>query len=301
MTFRGYKIDILVQLYSLISSFVLPHGYISTDIHTQVMTQSELSILGNFNVSIIGPSGVGKTTFIQKHATGDFISEYTPTTTPLITPIKFRVVGDDMDGIIQMNVLDHAHSAAWGVADAAIFMFDLPNLNTLDAVMQTFQLFRDHCPTTPTIVVGNKYDLFDVEIPGQADQIHSACATFDAVMDVISCKTNFDYEMPFLYLIHKLMGNYSLVFEEIPVVAPPIVQIDLSSYNLALQELLAAGVTPLPDLSDIEENDLPDLVSSTDISDISDLPDLEPANEDWSDGINWSGGVDYFSSDDEFD
>lgn len=292
MTLRGYKIDILVQLYSLISSL-----YYRSAVHTQVMTQSELPILGNFNVFIIGPSGVGKTTFIQKHHTGDFISEYTSTTTPLITLIKFRVVGDDMDGIIHLNVLDHAHSAAWGVADAVIIMFDLHNLNTLDTAMQTFQLFRDHYPDTPTVVVGNKYDLFDVGNPSQADQIASASDTFGAVMIVISCKTNFNYEKPFLYLIHKLTGNYTLNFEEMPVVAPPMVIIPPHLEAQLLQELESAGVTPLPDLPDIEENDL----SSTDISNLSDLPDLEPVGEDWSDGINWSAEPGYFSSDDEFD
>ena len=86
--------------------------------------QPELPSLGDFNVSVIGPSGVGKTTFIQKHATGDFSPVYTPTTTQQITPISFRMVsGDgDVDGIIHLNVSDHVYGTLWNEADAAIFL-----------------------------------------------------------------------------------------------------------------------------------------------------------------------------------
>ena len=43
-----------------------------------------------------------------------------------------------------------------------------------------------------------------------------------------------------------------------PVPEIPVVQIHPSLHALALQELEAASVTPLPDLPDIEENDLSD-------------------------------------------
>ncbi len=259
MTLRGYKIDILVQLYSLISSL-----YYHSAVHTQVMSQSGLPSLGDFNVFIIGSSGMGKTTFIQKHATGDFISAYTPTTETQITPISLRVVGEGVDGIVKLRVCDHFSGEWWNEVDAAIFMFDLGKPSTVLTSMSALKHFRTLHLDVPIVFVGNKHDLFNIVY---LTPMHQLMATLDVFFIMVSSKTNFDYEKPFLHLIRKLMENVALEFEEIPVVAPPTVVIPPHLMKAALQELEAAGVTHLPDLPDIEENQWSDSTVS--------MPELE--------------------------
>nr|QBK85785.1 MAG: Ras family GTPase [Marseillevirus LCMAC101] len=210
------------------------------------------TIIGDFKVLVIGPSGVGKTTFIKRHATGDFSSQYTPTTTAQTTPISFHMVGDDVGGeagvddIVQLNVVDHADGESWNQADAAIFMFDLANPNSFDPAMTAFHLFRVQFPSVPTVFVGSKHDISN----GNFLEQFTWSIVWDEERQVISSKTNFDYEKPFLYLIRQLLGNETLNFAEMPVVTiPPHLEEQL------LQELAVAGVTPLPYLPDIEEND----------------------------------------------
>ncbi len=227
-----------------------------------------LQILGDFNVLVIGPSSAGKTIFIQKHATGDFISEYTPTTTSQTTPISFHVTGDYLDGMVNLNVHDYVSGESWEEADAAIFMFDNSQLSlTLDPTIHARQLFQSYYPTIPTVLAGNKSDLTPGTIFGES--------TF-----MISSKTNFNYEKPFLHLVRCLLDDDTLNFEEMPAADIPIVQIHPSLQALALQELETASAIPLPD---IEENDF------------SDIPVIE--------GVSFSSPDfdDYFSSsDDEF-
>jgi GTP-binding nuclear protein Ran len=224
---------------------------------------TNLPILGNFNVFVIGTSGVGKTTFIHKHVTGDFISIHTPTTTPQSTPLSFCVEGYDVEGydlagIVHLNVHDHVSGESWEEANAAIFMFDNSHPNTINVTIHARQLFSSYHPSVPTVLVGNKNDLV------------SFSTSFESSF-TISTKTNNNYEKPFLYLIQQLLNNSTLEFGEMPVSEIPVVQIPPSLHALALQELEAAGVTPLPDLPDIEENDS---------SDESDLPDLVSISSD---------------------
>ena len=250
------------------------------------MNQSELPSLGTFNVSVIGPPSVGKTAFIHKHFSGEFVSEYTPTTGGVhISPTSFYMVGDDLDGVVEIIMLDHnmehASGGAWAHSHAVIFMFDWTNEDTFDTAVEMHHLFQQQFPVTPSIVVGNKFDLLAGGITEQFN------ADIDTDLHVnISSKTNYNYEKPFLYLIRQLLGDSTLEFETMPVVAPPSVVIPPHLQALLLQELEAAGMTPLPDLPDIEENDLS-------------LSDLEPVSYEGSWSID-SASLDFSSSDDEF-
>ena len=258
------------------------------------MTQSELPTIGDFKVFIIGPSGVGKTTFIQKHATGDFFSEYTPTMTPQTTPISFRMMGEDVDGIVYLNVSDCVYGDSWSEADAAIFMFDIYNGSTFSPAMSAYTLFQILHPSKPAIFVGTKSDIgtedfSNVSLLSSNGYHGGEYAISEPPTYAISSKSAFNYEMPFLYLIRQLVDE-TLDFEEMSVYNPPTVIISPHIESQLLQELEHASAIPLPDLSDIEENDL------------SSLSELESPteNDQWSMGSIPS--LDFgFSSCDEFD
>jgi len=220
-----------------------------------------LPTLGDFNVFIIGPSNVGKTTFIQKHATGNFTSTYIPTTTTQTTSISFHVSGDGINGLVNLTTHDHASEESWGEADAAIFMFDLDKFHTLHTITQIYQNFQSANPLTPIFVVGNKYDLLGENLLEEGD-------SNGIFTSLISSKTNYNYEKPFLQLIRQLLDNDSLEFEDMPSPAIPILQVPPHLQELALQELEVAGVTDPPDIPDIEENDFSEESENT-ISDPS--------------------------------
>jgi len=238
----------------------------------------ELQTLGSYKIFVVGPPGVGKTTFIKKHATGDFSSQYTPTTTVQTTPISFRVVDDEggeleedaeVDGIVQLDVFDHVNGESWHQADAAIFMFDLSNPNSFVLAMTAFQLYRMLFPINPAVFVGNKHDIANDFLLNEFTW-SIVLGTGEDEKKVISSKTNFNYEGPFLYLIRRLLGNDSLEFGVMPVVNPPTVVIPPHLEAQLLQELAVAGVTPLPDLPDIEESEESNISTPSDT-----IPSLE--------------------------
>lgn len=248
---------------------------------------TNLPTLGNFNVFVFGASGVGKTTFIRKHATGDFTHAHTPTATTQTTPLSFCFEGydeegDDLVGMVHLNVHDHVSGDTWDEADAAIFMFDCCQTTTIDNAIQTRQIFSSYHPSIPTVFLGNKNDLIPFSISSDPLFSFSSEPLFS-----ISSKTNNNYEKPFLYVVRHLLNNSTLKFREMPVPEIPVVQIHPSLHALALQELEAASVIPLPDLPDIEENDL------------SDEPDLP--SDYFIQGNVWdSPASSLSSSDDEF-
>jgi len=211
------------------------------------MARPELPSLGRFNI-FVGPSGAGKTPFIQKHAAGEFLPEYTPTTNQKNT-ISFRVAGGDVDGIVYLNVFDVDSRSD---VDAAIFMFNLTDSDTKAVAIQALQLFRALRPSAPAVIAGNKCDLF---FPGGLADLRQIIGLQD--QRPVSSKTDFEYKKSFLRLIRRLLKNSALDFGEMPAA---VQSTNLPPHLLAqvTQELAAAGVAPLPDIPDIEENDFPD-------------------------------------------
>jgi len=203
-------------------------------------THNGLPIIGNFKILVIGPPRVGKTSFIQKHLTGEFSHHYTPTTHDQSFIDKFRVTGENTDGIIRLNLVDNVSGEFWNQADATIFMFDLSDINTFLPAVELCCLFQELFPTVPIVFVGNKYDI--------APEPDTVDKNF-----VMSSKTNYGYEKPLINLIRQLMENPTLDFNVIPVAAPPTIIIPPHLEIQLLQELAAAGVSPLPDLPDIDE------------------------------------------------
>lgn len=98
----------------------------------------------NFKILILGYGSDGKTSFIQRHKTGEFKSVGEQT-----TALKFYTnYGSVLLQVKESNFYEDGH-------DAEIIMFDLTRLCSMDIV--------DDIPKTnkPRVVVGNKCDLKD--------------------------------------------------------------------------------------------------------------------------------------------
>merc|ERR1712113_1231752 len=114
---------------------------------------------------LVGDGGVGKTTLVKRHETGEFKTRYIPTLGVEVSRLKFET---DC-GPILMNVWDTAGQEKFGGlrdgyyvhADCAIIMFDVTSRSTYQSVPKWHDDLRRVCGKIPTVLVGNKVDVAD--------------------------------------------------------------------------------------------------------------------------------------------
>ena len=73
----------------------------------------------------------------------------------------------------------------------------------------------------------------------------------------VSAKSNYNFEMPFLWLARKLIGDTQLHFVEMPALQPPEVFMDPEDAHKYEEELKVAAQMPLPtgDNDDADDDD----------------------------------------------
>merc|ERR1711998_818069 len=177
-----------------------------------------------FKLVLVGDGGVGKTTFVKRHLTGEFEKKYVATLGVEVHPLEFHT----NRGQLVFNVTSR------------ITYKNVPNWHR-DMVRV--------CENIPIVLVGNKVDVKERKVKAKQITFHRKknLQYYD-----ISARSNYNFEKPFLWLARKLVGDPNLVFVESPALKPPEVVIDQSTVAMYEQELHAALNVPLPD----EEEDL---------------------------------------------
>ena len=156
-----------------------------------------------FNIAFIGDSKVGKTTFITRHHTGEFMAEYCPSMEIKVYPLSF----DTSEGRILLNCWDGKVPEEEEV-DAVVAMFDVTNRLSYENVEG---LIRGLNVSVPIILCGNKVDCCrDRQIHPQKINLHRELK-LNAYYD-ISARSNYNFEKPFLKLIRTLMRNQHIRF-----------------------------------------------------------------------------------------
>ena len=240
-----------------------------------------------FKLVLVGDGGVGKTTFVKRHLTGEFEKKYvatlgvevrrrrsagrrpppsspqtrrTPpatltTTTPLpqVHPLEFHT----NRGCLVFNVWDTAGQEKFGglrdgyyiQGQCAIIMFDVTSRITYKNVPNWHRDLVRVCENIPIVLVGNKVDVKERKVKAKQITFHRKknLQYYD-----ISAKSNYNFEKPFLWLARKLVGDPNLVFVESPALKPPEVSIDQQTVQQYEIELANAQAVPLPD----EDEDL---------------------------------------------
>merc|ERR1712137_1086747 len=135
-------------------------------------------------------------------------------------------------------------------ANCAIVMFDVTSRITYKNVPNWYRDIERVCERIPAVLCGNKVDAV------QDRKVKARSITFHRKKNLqyydTSAKTNYNFELPFLWLARKLADNPNLQLTASPALQPPEVQIDpqaIAQYN---QELEAASRQPLPE----DEDDL---------------------------------------------
>ena len=164
-----------------------------------------------YKVIIVGDGGVGKTSLVKRHLTGQFDEKYIATLGVEVHPMRFET----NYGQVCFNIWDCAGTEKFGglrdgyyvQANAAIVMYDVTSLNTYKNVVNWIISIRRLCPDIPIVVVGNKVD----------------ASGFGALSEVVwdtqfqhyyvSSKSNYNYAEPFQYLTRVLMARNDLQFK----------------------------------------------------------------------------------------
>mmetsp|Transcript_18642 Transcript_18642/g.44789 ORF Transcript_18642/g.44789 Transcript_18642/m.44789 type:complete len:236 (-) Transcript_18642:494-1201(-) len=152
-----------------------------------------------FKVVLVGDGGVGKTTWVKRHLTGEYEKKYIATIGVEVHPMRFYT----NRGPIVFNVWDTAGQEKFGglrdgyyiQADCAIIMFDVTSRNTYKNVPNWHRDIVRVCGAVPTVLTGNKVDVMDRKVTAKHITFHRKknLQYYD-----ISARSNYQFEKPFL-------------------------------------------------------------------------------------------------------
>jgi len=206
-----------------------------------------------FKLVLVGDGGVGKTTFVKRHLTGEFEKKYVATIGVSVHPLDFHT----NFGPLRFNVWDTAGQEKYGglrdgyyiQGECAIIMFDVTSRITYKNVPNWHRDLTRVCENIPIVLCGNKVEVKERKVKTKQINFHRKK---NIQYYEISAKTNYNFEKPFLYLARKLTNEAGLTFVEAPALAPPEVAIDLAAQQAAEAEIQAASLQALPDEDDDE-------------------------------------------------
>jgi GTP-binding nuclear protein Ran len=179
-----------------------------------------------FKLVLVGDGGVGKTTLVKRHLTGEFEKKYIPTLGVEVHPLKFTTNCGDLS----FNVWDTAGQEKFGglrdgyyiQGQCAIIMFDVTSRITYKNVPNWHRDIVRVCENIPIVLVGNKVDVKDRQVKAKNIQFHRKrnLQYYD-----LSARSNYNFEKPFLWLARRLTNQANLQFVGQFAKAPEI-QID---------------------------------------------------------------------------
>lgn len=205
-----------------------------------------------FKLILVGDGGVGKTTFVKRHRTGEFEKKYVATMGVEVHPLPFYT---NLGNVI-FSCWDTAGQEKFGGlrdgyyigGQAAIIMFDVTARVTYRSVPHWHKDLVRVCEKIPIVLCGNKVDCKDRKVKPRDIHFHRKknLQYYD-----ISAKSNYNFEKPFLYIARKLTGNANCHFVASPAYQPPETQVDAQKAAEWERQLNEAQAVPLPDDDDI--------------------------------------------------
>ena len=201
---------------------------------------------------LVGDGGVGKTTFVKRHLTGEFEKKYMATQGVEVHPMEFFT----SKGKVKFNVWDTAgQEKLSGLRDGyyidahcAIIMFDVCSRITYKNVAKWYKDIVRICgESIPIVLVGNKVDEKNRKV--KAKQILFARRHGLQYFD-ISAKSNYQFEKPFVWLLKKLTGDPNLGLVEAPILAPAELQMDPNLQKEIEEEYEKAKNTNIEDMDE---------------------------------------------------
>ncbi len=163
-----------------------------------------------YNLLIVGDNGVGKTSFINKHKTGNFITSEETNDILISNILNFNT----SEGKITINTSEIANSENFGFISEihmTIIMFDLTELKTYENVKIWYTNIRNVFKDVPIVLCGNKSDIGKDVVESRV--IFDLCKELNIQYNYLSVKNGHNIETPFLSLLRKVKGNDKLKIE----------------------------------------------------------------------------------------
>ncbi|KAJ1493581.1 ras family-domain-containing protein [Baffinella frigidus] len=203
-----------------------------------------------FKLLLVGDGGVGKTTFVKRHLTGEFEKKYIATVGVEVHPLLFHT----NRGPLVFNVWDTAGQEKFGglrdgyyiQGNCAIIMFDVTARMTYKNVPNWHRDIVRVCETIPIVLCGNKVDVKDRKVKTKQINFHRKKNLQVPYRRPIDCFNPTSSS----WLAKKLVGDPNLYFVESPALAPPEVAIDEAMMKQYTQQLEEASQIALPDEDD---------------------------------------------------
>lgn len=209
--------------------------------------------VAEFKLVLVGDGGVGKTTFVKRHLTGEFEKKYIATQGVEVSSLVFFT----NYGPIKFNIWDTAGQEKLGGlregyyigADCAIVMFDVTSRVTYKNVPKWYKDLTRICENIPMVLVGNKVDAKERKVKARQITFHRKrnLQYYD-----VSAKSNYQFEKPFLFLMKRLVNDANLDLVEAPALQPPEFHMSADQIKELENERLMAEQAPLPDNEDDE-------------------------------------------------
>jgi len=169
--------------------------------------------VAEFKLVLCGDGGVGKTTLVKRHLTGEFEKKYIPTLGVEVHPLTFTT----NCGPLTFNVWDTAGQEKFGglrdgyyvQGQCAVIMFDVTSRITYKNVPNWHRDITRVCENIPIVLVGNKVDVKDRQVKAKHILYHRKrnLQYYD-----LSARSNYNFEKPFLWLARQLANQNKLQF-----------------------------------------------------------------------------------------
>jgi len=215
----------------------------------QPQNQMQQQNAPQFKLVLVGDGGVGKTTFVKRHKSGEFEKKYVATLGVEVHPLTFYT----SLGAIIYNCWDTAGQEKFGGlrdgyyvgGKAAIIMFDVTSRITYKSVSVWHRDLTRVCENIPIVLCGNKVDVKDRKVKPRHIVFHRKKPNIQYYD--ISAKSNYNFEKPFLWITRKLTGNQNVKFVAEPALAPKDLNMDPKQVEEMNKQLKLAAEAPLPD------------------------------------------------------
>lgn len=191
-----------------------------------------MSEIHNYKVVLVGGSGVGKSTYVERLLAGTFRTVYQPTVGVEVHTLKFHtnvglVIFDVWDCSGQTKHSD-LRDSYYMDSECAIIMFAVDSTLSYNEVSTWYRDINRVCGTLSTVICANKTDLPKHKIPMGSVTVHRHLSSeYHNTIDCysMSAKNNHNFEKPFLNLARKLTGYPDLRFTEVPSISPVVVNL----------------------------------------------------------------------------
>ena len=173
--------------------------------------------MNTFKICLIGGPNTGKTTFIRRHKDGQFLRNYVPT---IGTDVQSLILHTNA-GQYCLKIWDTAGQEKFkGLGDAYYLHSDAAiafyTSHSVDVTKQCVKDFIRVCDQVPIINVWNKTDL-----PEEAQFVKTHARINNSIIVqgrrttyLVSARSNYNFEKPFLEILRQLTKNPQLQFIE---------------------------------------------------------------------------------------